>query len=75
MERDEQERKFIHDFPRVPEAKHFWQCALIERRTATGLPHGISLTKLPNHACIMRFNGQKVEGCAGAECSRGGIAT
>lgn len=33
MERDPRrgtERNFIHDFPRVPEARHFWQCALIE---------------------------------------------
>lgn len=59
MEREWKQRNFIHDFPRVPEVKHFGRCALVRARATTAPPRGISLTKLLNHACIMRFADQK----------------
>lgn len=40
MEREWKQRNFIHDFPRVPEVKHFGQCALVRTRAraTTGPP-------------------------------------
>lgn len=32
VEREWKQRNFIHDFPRVPEVKHFGQCALVRAR-------------------------------------------
>lgn len=61
LEREWKQRNFIHDFPRVPQVKHFGRCALVRWRARDqwSAARGISLTKLPNHACIMRFADQK----------------
>lgn len=67
------ERNFIHDFPRVPEAKHFWQCALIEahghRPAAWYLADKVAQSCV--HYEIQRTKGRERD----TECSQVGITS